>query len=99
MNKYNPIHFPLRRLGPSRRTSCLTINQPGAKLALMNLLDVVSHEITDNQDHQTHRLTFKSGEVLMIDAKECWINVRGAYVSFHSDDHYPLSTFIGDPME
>lgn len=78
-------------------TSCLTINQAGAILGLKNLLDVVSHEISQERGKHIHRLTFKSGETLYIKADAQAITVRGARINYDSDSHYPSATFLSDP--
>jgi hypothetical protein len=80
-------------------TSCLTINQAGAALALKNLLDVVNHEISQERGKYIHRLTFKSGETLYIKADAQAITIRGTRISYDSDDHYPSTTFLSDPAK
>lgn len=78
-------------------TSCLTINHAGAILGLKNLLDVVSHEISQERDKHIHRLTFKSGETLYIKADARAVTVRGTRICYESDAHYPLTTVLSDP--
>jgi hypothetical protein len=79
-------------------TACLTINQAGSILGLRNLLDVISHDISQDHDKYIHRLTFKSGETLYIKADPRAVTIRGSRINFDSDDaQYPSTTFLGDP--
>jgi hypothetical protein len=77
--------------------SCLTINIPRACLALDNLLDLIRHEISHEMGRSTHRLTFKSGETLCIEADARGITVRGARIHFSPHPTQPSSTVLGDP--
>ncbi|WP_248799050.1 hypothetical protein [Pseudomonas sp. MWU13-2105] len=84
--------------GPNAETSsCLTINQSGSPLGLGNLLDLISHEISRENNQQIHRLTFKSGQTLWIKADSQLITVRGRRINFHADPAYPYTTFLEDP--
>jgi hypothetical protein len=78
-------------------TSCLTINEPGSSLGLCNLLDVVSHEISQEGGKQIHRLTFKSGQTLYVKADPCAITIRGSRINFNSNSKFPSTTFLSDP--
>lgn len=79
--------------------SCLTINQSGSILGLSNILDLINHEICQEENQQVHRLTFKSGETLCIKADPRTITVRGARINFYSDSTFPYSTLLGDPAK
>ncbi|NWA04105.1 hypothetical protein [Pseudomonas gingeri] len=97
LNQYRYFQRSPRPAGHSGRTSCLTINQPGARLALNNLLDLISHEIRQEDDEKVHRLTFKSGQTLCITIDASLITVRGSRVDFHTDSRYPHTTYLEDP--
>ncbi|NWB95991.1 hypothetical protein HX882_08835 [Pseudomonas gingeri] len=93
-------HYFQRSLGtvPNTETSsCLTINQAGSPLGLSNLLDLISHEISRENNQQIHRLTFKSGQTLCIKADSELVTVRGRRINFHADSTYPYTTFLEDP--
>lgn len=78
--------------------SCLTLNTSSARLALANLLDLTAHEIHAEYGRQIHRLTFKSGEVVTIDAGLQCVTVRGTGVAAYEAMPPPCTTtFIGDP--
>lgn len=97
MNTYRFSRIPLHCYEPDNAASCLTINLPGAPLGLSNLLDLTEHEILEAPGRQVHRLTFKSGEVLYVNADNHGVTVRGARVNFQCHDHRPGETFISDP--
>jgi len=97
MSQYRYFQQALRPTELSDRESCLTINQSGSPLGLINLLDLISHEIHQEDNQQFHRLTFKSGQTLCINANAQLITVRGSRVNFHADSHYPYATYLGDP--
>lgn len=98
---YKPAH-PFLQTTPEKQPeplSCLTINQSGSTLGLSNLLDLINHEICQEENQQVHRLTFKSGETLCIKADPRTITVRGARINFYSDSAFPYSTLLGDPAK
>ncbi|NVZ63120.1 hypothetical protein HX867_13595 [Pseudomonas gingeri] len=97
LSHYRYFQRPTRPVGHSSRMNCLTINQPGARLALNNLLDLISHEIRQEDDEKVHRLTFKSGQTLCITVEASLITVRGQRIDFHADSHYPYTTYLEDP--
>ncbi len=97
LSQHRYFQRPPRPVGHSSRMSCLTINQPGARLALNNLLDLISHEIHQQDDEKVHRLTFKSGQTLCITVDASLITVRGPRIDFHTDSHYPSTTYLEDP--
>ncbi|MEB0043484.1 hypothetical protein [Pseudomonas sp. MH10] len=78
-------------------TSCLTITEPGSFLGLSNLLDLVSHDISQDHDKHIHRLTFKSGETLFIKTDAHAVTVRGSRINFDSDGKFPSTTYLSDP--
>ena len=96
MNKHWDFRLPVSA-SEAGSISCLTINQSGAMLGLSNLLDLVSHEISQEHGKHIHRLTFKSGQTLYIKADTRSVTVKGAHINFHSDTRHPLSTFLKDP--
>jgi|GEM_PF-2839775 len=77
--------------------SCLTINIPKAFLALENLLDLTQHEISHEVGRCMHRLTFKSGETLCIEADSREVTVRGSRIYFKPHPTQTSSTVLGDP--
>ncbi|QXI28536.1 hypothetical protein [Pseudomonas vanderleydeniana] len=97
LNQYCFFQPPSGPFGASSGVSCLTINQPGSRLALNNLLDVISHEIRQEDNEKVHRLTFRSGQTLCIKVDANLITVRGPRISFHSDSRYPQVTYLEDP--
>lgn len=98
MNKPSYPRFQTRTTAPdSSHSSCLTLNQPGSTLGLTNLLDLIGHEICQEDDQQVHRLTFKSGQTLWIKADSRMVTVRGKHINFRSDPESPFSTLLGDP--
>jgi hypothetical protein len=96
MNKHWDFRLPVSA-GEAGNTSCLTINQPGSILGLRNLLDVVSHEISQEHNRHIHRITFKSGETLYIKADPQAVTIRGTRINYDSDNNYPSTTFLSDP--
>lgn len=96
MNKHWDFRLPVCA-SEAGNTSCLTINQPGSILGLSNLLDLISHEISQENDKQIHRLTFKSGQTLYIKADSRAVTVRGARINFDSDTRFPSTNFLSDP--
>ncbi|MDB5993551.1 MAG: hypothetical protein JWP42_687 [Pseudomonas sp.] len=96
MKKHWDFRLPVSA-AEAGNTSCLTINQAGSILGLKNLLDVVSHEISQEHDKHIHRLTFKSGETLYIKADPRTVTIRGTRINYDSDANYPLTTFLSDP--
>jgi hypothetical protein len=96
MKKHWDFRLPVNA-AEAGNTSCLTINQAGAILGLKNLLDVVSHEISQERDKHIHRLTFKSGEILHIKADPRTVTIRGARINYDNDTHYPSTTILSDP--
>jgi len=97
INKYRYFRIPTCNAEPPAQASCLTINQPGSELGLSNLLDLIGHEICQEDDKQIHRLTFKSGQTLCIKADSRQVTVRGARINFRSDSKYPYATLLSDP--
>ncbi|WP_338521988.1 hypothetical protein NUH87_17335 [Pseudomonas batumici] len=97
VSEYHYFQQPLGTAAAADTSSCLTINQPGSPLGLSNLLDLISHEISRENNQQIHRLTFKSGQTLCIKADPQWITVRGRRINFHADSTYPYTTFLEDP--
>ncbi|SEH88302.1 hypothetical protein [Pseudomonas asplenii] len=97
LNQYCFFQPPSGSFGNHSGVSCLTINQPGSRLALNNLLDVISHEIRQEDNENVHRLTFKSGQTLCIKVGANLITVRGPRISFHSDARHPQVTYLEDP--
>jgi len=96
MNKHLDFRVPVCT-SDIGNTSCLTINEPRSVLGLSNLLDVVSHEISQESGNRIHRLTFKSGQTLFIKADPRAITVRGSRINFDSDAKFPSTTFLSDP--
>ncbi len=98
MNKPSYPRFQTRTTAlDNNHSSCLTLNQPGSTLGLSNLLDLIGHEICQEDDQQVHRLTFKSGQTLWIKADSRMVTVRGQYINFRSECDSSLSTLLGDP--
>ena len=97
LNEYAYFQRPLGTVPRAETSSCLTINQAGSPLGLSNLLDLISHEISRENNQQIHRLTFKSGQTLCIKADSQLITVRGRRINFHADSAYPYTTFLEDP--
>lgn len=92
------LHSPVRQAILCDQTqSCLTINIPGATVGLDNLLDLVHHEIIQDQQKHIHRLTFKSGKTLYIEADRQWVTVRGTRINYHTPADAPCATLLGDP--
>ena len=97
LSEYHYFQRPLGTVPSAETSSCLTINQPGSPLGLSNLLDLISHEISREDNQQIHRLTFKSGQTLCIKADAQLTTVRGRRINFHADPTYPYTTFLEDP--
>ncbi|MGV8916860.1 MAG: hypothetical protein ACOH2R_03495 [Pseudomonas sp.] len=96
MNKHWDFRLPVSA-SEAANTGCLTINQPGAMVGLSNLLDLVSHEISQEQGKKVHRLTFKSGHTLYLKSDTHSVTVRGPRINFDSDNAYPSRTLLSDP--
>lgn len=97
MNTFK-LHPPLRQATLcDQDPSCLTINIPDATLGLDNLLDLVHHEIIQDQQTHIHRLTFKSGKTLYIEAGQHWVTVRGAHINYRTAPDAPCATILSDP--
>ena len=92
-----PRH-PVPSHNDEEANSCLTLNTGKARLALANLLDLTGHEIHTEYGRQIHRLTFKSGEVVTIEAGVYQTTVRGKGVAgFDTVAPPSTTTFISDP--
>lgn len=92
-----PRH-PVPSHNDEEANSCLTLNTGNARLALANLLDLTGHEIHTEYGRQMHRLTFKSGEVVTIEAGLHYVTVRGTGGAGYDAVPPPsATTFIGDP--
>lgn len=97
MNNHLPyFRSPLKNSMAHSTISCLTINQPDAPLGLANLLDIVRHDITQENDRQLHRLTFSSGYILSIEANSHSVTVRGTDIS-STDSLCGKLTLLLDP--
>lgn len=99
MHKPDPVFLNAFTTKQPESISCLTINQSGSTLGLSNLLDLINHEICQEENQQIHRLTFKSGETLCIKADPRTITVRGSRINFYSDSNFPHATLLGDPAK
>ena len=98
MYSHNFPRHPASPPNTEEANSCLTLNNGGARLALSNLLDLTGHEIFSEYGRQVHRLTFKSGEVVHIEAGLHHVTVRGTGVATYDGMAPPPATiFIGDP--
>lgn len=92
------LHLPVQHSALcDQDQSCLTINIPGSPLGLDNLLDLVHHEIIHDQQKHIHRLTFKSGKTLHIEANQHWVTVRGAHINYRTPADNPSATMLSDP--
>lgn len=98
MYSHNFPRHPVPSHNDEEANSCLTLNTGHARLALANLLDLTGHEIHTQYGRQMHRLTFKSGEVVTIDAGLRCVTVRGTGVAAYEAMPPPCATtFIEDP--
>lgn len=98
MYSHNFPRHPVPRHNDEEANSCLTLNTGNARLALANLLDLTAHEIHTEYGRQIHRLTFKSGEVVSVEAGLHHVTVRGTGVAGCEAVAPPsITTFIGDP--
>ncbi|MCS3467671.1 hypothetical protein M2401_001396 [Pseudomonas sp. JUb42] len=99
MHKFK-LHPPVRHTSLcDQAQNCLTINIPNSTLGLDNLLDLVRHEIIHEQQKHIHRLTFKSGRTLHIEADQQWVTVRGAHINYRTPADMPSATLLGDPAQ
>ena len=98
MYRHNFARHPAPTQHNDETNSCLTLNTSNARLALANLLDLTAHEIYSEYGRQLHRLTFKSGEVVTVEAGLHHVTVRGTGVAGYDVAPPPsTTTFIGDP--
>lgn len=97
MNHQLPyFRFAQKRLSDSSNISCLTINKSSAPIGLANVLDIVRHDISHENDLQFHRLTFRSGYTLCIEANSQNVTVRGSSIS-SADSLCGTHTLLMDP--
>ncbi|WP_075122371.1 hypothetical protein [Pseudomonas chlororaphis] len=59
----------------------VAFGKPDATIGLTNLLDLDTHEIVQEEGRQVHRLTFKSGHSVTIEANDKAVEVKGARLS------------------
>ena len=59
----------------------VSFRKPDATIGLTNLLDLDTHEIVREEGRQVHRLTFKSGHSVTIEANDQAVEVKGARLS------------------
>lgn len=98
MYRHNFQGHPAPTQHDDEANSCLTLNTANARLALANLLDLTGHEIHTEYGRKIHRLTFKSGEVVNIEAGPHHVTVRGTDVTGYDAIAPPsITTFISDP--
>ena len=98
MYSHNFPRHPVPTQHNDEANSCLTLNTGNPRLALTILLDLTAHEIYTEYGRQMHRLTFKSGEVVNIEAGLHHVTVRGTGVAGYDAVAPPsTTTFIGDP--
>ena len=97
MNHHLPyFRLPQKKVGSQPTISCMTINQAEAPLGLMNLLDIVRHDVCQENGQQTHQLTFRSGHILSIKANSRQVTVRGTKI-ISSDSVCGKLTLLMDP--
>lgn len=82
--KMSEDHFI--RLGETASHAVEPVNHvsfgtPDATIGLTNLLDLDTHEIVQEEGRQVHRLTFKSGHSVTIEANDKAVEVKGARLS------------------
>lgn len=74
------------RLGEAASRAAEPVNsvlfrRPDATIGLTNLLDLDTHEIVREDGRQVHRLTFKSGHSVTVEANDEAVEVKGARLS------------------
>lgn len=99
MNKPGYLRINTRGTPSSGVSSCLTINEPGSEIGLSNLLDLIGHEIRQEDEQEIHRLTFKSGQTLCIKADAHTVTIRGAHINFNTNPSLPQTTLLSDPAK
>lgn len=97
MHDHNLFPEPTNLSTSGEIESCLSINTPYAQIGLMNLLDLVSHEITQESGGVLHTLAFRNGHRLKVFSDGTLVTVVGKRINFHPSEIYPFNTLLGEP--
>ncbi|PVZ10507.1 MULTISPECIES: hypothetical protein [unclassified Pseudomonas] len=97
MHNHNLFPEPISMAVNDEIESCLSINTPDAQIGLMNLLDLVDHQITKDNGGVLHTLSFRNGHRLKVFSDGTLVTVVGKQINFHPSEIYPFNTLLAEP--